>query len=640
MTAPRRFAQPRERGAALILTIVIIMILTTLALTMAAFTVTEERTATTYRDSMQTRSIAEAGARVIQEMFRSPEQTLLVPAYRASATADDADPSAAPNWDYWGTNDTQIDAELNERGIWRMARSGATPEKYIGANGQLFEGPFNDNWGQVFGGTYSSTPANDRYDLKFNCTNPATNTLIADAATKCWLDTKINALLQSGGSDWNLDSGKITDISLYAPPIAAGRAYGLATVRVTAVKTNAEGNIISRETVEAVIVDVAPKPSVLADGNLDLVTNGQGALCGDGCEQIHANGTANVTGNVSGGQTPIVTATDTVVGTSNAKSDTAEVLSPYINPWDLIYKPTTTAELNKYYLISGRPLDAVWTNADPSDNPPPRRCGRKNQSKCQDYNLEYSDGAIVDGFMTGGTATGNRTTTDTPRMYKWNNTTQQWSAATCTASAVLVSCTGGPSFSITKANDVTAAAPGGDTNALPYNKSRVPRTEFRLATDSDGSTVLIDGMFQKHSAGGSDPQMTIIAVGSIGIHSNTNWRPASTNSRNMWISGRDIDIQSNCCTTSNSCTGNLALPNYSGVIAAHEQLYSQSQTAMIGLIIAENNVDNDNTLSLASMGGNALQITKGDHAYLCNMPDWPWVMPVNPAIASMKTAVN
>jgi hypothetical protein len=36
----------------------------------------------------------------------------------------------------------------------------------------------------------------------------------------------------------------------------------------------------------------------------------------------------------------------------------------------------------------------------------------------------------------------------------------------------------------------------------------------------------------------------------------------------------------------------------------------------------------------------AINSDNGDHASLCGMPDWPWTMPVTPAIASMKTATN
>ena len=49
-----------QRGAALILTVIIIMVLTTLGLSMVAFSTTEERTAASYRDGLQARSTAEA----------------------------------------------------------------------------------------------------------------------------------------------------------------------------------------------------------------------------------------------------------------------------------------------------------------------------------------------------------------------------------------------------------------------------------------------------------------------------------------------------------------------------------------------------------------------------------------------------
>ena len=115
MTIPKNIRGRRlhERGAALILTVVVIMVLTTLALAMATFTVTEERTAVTYRDSLQTRMLAEAGVRVVQEMFRSPNDRNLVPLFGAGQVADGG------GWDYWGASENEIDEQLNEIGIWR-----------------------------------------------------------------------------------------------------------------------------------------------------------------------------------------------------------------------------------------------------------------------------------------------------------------------------------------------------------------------------------------------------------------------------------------------------------------------------------------------------------------------------------------
>jgi hypothetical protein len=607
----------------LIITVVVVMLLTTLALTMAAFTVTEERTATTYRDALQVRQVAEAGIRVAQEMFRTPADRELVPLYSVTA---------AGGGDYWGAAPSDVDTQLNAIGIWRANRVGAAPARYSGNDNRFFRGPFKDTWDMVFGGTYSPVAANDRYDVKFNCTNPL-NAAATVSAANCWLDKKINALLESGGTNFTLQTGKITDISFYAPPTAGGRAYGLATVRVTATKFDTDGvTAIARETLEAVIIDITPKPAVLGNGDIVFKNTGNGALCGDGCEQVHANGNATISTHTSGGQTPMVTASGTVtgVGAGGSKSNATQITTPYINPWDLEYKPKIKAQLDKYYLLAARPLDGKWTDNDPLTTMPARRCGIDNSSWCQDYGLEYtaSDAALPN-------VPKDRLITDTPVLYRWNTDTDGWTL--CDSGDDLdgdIPCPGAPTFSVTRANDAVILNGGaGETNGLPYRRDRYPMTDFALGSAQDGATVLVDGKFTKHGA--MSTKMSIIAAGSISSHSSTTWGPALQN-RAMWISGRDIHTHSNCCAPSNTCATNLTKPDYAGIIAAHEQVETGSQNALLGLLIAENRVQYDPLVS----GTLAINSDNGDHASLCGMPDWPWTMPVTPAIASMKTATN
>ncbi len=638
MRSNMKTPRSRERGAALILTVVVVMILTTLALTMATFTITEERTATTYRDSLQTRSVAEAGARIVQEMYRRTDDRQLLPLYSATATADAPAVAlpALPVYDYWGATDVAIETKLNEIGIWRTQRAGRTPSRYSGNQNRLLMAPFKETWAQVLGGTYNQDPTLDQYDLKFSCTNPLTNQPIANAATKCFLDTRINALLQApppttDKEGWNLDTGRITDISFYAPPTTGNRAYGLATVRVTAVKFEG-ANVISRETIEAVIIDVTPKPAVLGNGNIHFVVRA-GVMCGDGCEQIHANGNANV-GQISGGQSPMVTATGNISGGSGStKPGSKTVFTPEINPWDLQYKPTDATELGKYYLLAARPLEPIWLDGIAIGNPAPRPCGLGGFSFCQDYGLEYT--------ASPANVSKPRLATDTPWMYKWDPIGQGWTA--CNSGTTLTGgalCPGAPSFTVARADDVAAPGGGaGDTNDLPYAVDRVPATDFDIQSPQDGATVLIDGKFYKH--GSMNTRMTIVAAGTIRFHASSTWQPAMSN-RMMWVSGRDIDTQSNCCAGSNTCSTNLTTANFASIIAAHEQIKNSAQSALLGVLIGENRVNEDPTIggTAAASTLNALDLDSGDHGSLCNNPEWPWTMPVTPAISSMKTATN
>ena len=611
---PRR----NDRGAALILTVVVVMVLTTMALTMATFTTSEERTANTYRDSMQTRAVAEAGVRMVQEMFRNPTDRALVPLYNGAAGADSVtDP---PAYDYWGANQAQMDTQLNEIGIWRKDRAGAVPNRYTGANNAFFSPPFNGSWASAFGGTYDPVAAADSWDLKFSCRNPANGNFIANYEDECWLQQLNNMLVPD--DNVNLDTGRITDISLYGPPIANGRAYGIATVRVTAEKRSGgdTGEVLSRETVEAVIIDLNQKPAVL--GNGDIIFKVQaGTLCGDGCEAIHANGDANV-GPISGGKDPMVTATGTVTGSATStKSNTKTITAPEINPWDLTYRPTNSTELGKYYLVAARRLDLVWRDGILNNSPGPRPCGLNNFSTCQDYNLEYTAANVEKPA---------RTATDVPYMYKWNSLLNEW--IECGSGTNLSCSLGGPTFSVSRAPDVIDNS-AGDTADLPFNRNRVPKTVFQLQNAFAGATVLVDGGFYKHGA--MTATMTIVAAGSIEVHSSTTWYPAMSN-RAMWIAGRDFKAHSNCCAPSNTCATNLGVPSAAGIIAAHEQIETGSQNALLGLIIAENRVNKDDKVNSAL----AINSDNGDHGSLCNLPDWPWTIPVRPGLASMKTAAN
>jgi Tfp pilus assembly protein PilX len=609
MSPENRKKNGRQRGAALILTVVVIMVLTTLALAMATFTITEERTATTYRDGLQTRALAEAGIRVVQEMFRSPNDNQIVPKFGT---------------DYSGADEGEIDDSLALIGVWRKARIGASPAKYSGMNNKFFQGTYQDTWEQVFGGSYSQTAASDRYDLKFDCTDPSTGSPITDSDTKCWLDAKINALLTAGTTDYTLNTGKITDISFYAPPNANGDSYGLATVRVTATKFDSSGTAIARETMEAVIIDNTPKPAVLGNGDIIFKTTA-GVMCGDGCEQIYANGNATV-GTVSGGPDPMVTASGTITGGSGStKANANKIAVPEINPWDLAYKPKIASELNKYYLASARQLDAIWTDNNIGNNIAPRPCGVNNMSLCQDYTLEFTPDPT--------NVAKKRTAASVPYLYKWDSSKEGWTE--CSHGNALnggVACPGAPTFSVAPANDLDVAGTG-DTNDMPYNTRTVPQTTFDIGSAQVGATVLVDGRFTKNSA--MSTTMTIIAVGSIYLHASSTWAPAMSN-RSMWIAGRDLHTHSNCCAPSNTCATNLGSPQYAGILASHEQILEESQNALLGLMIAENRVNFDPEVNSTK----AIDSDNGDHGSLCGLPPWPWAMPITPGIASIKSAAN
>jgi hypothetical protein len=623
-----RIRKRRERGAALILTVIVIMVLTTLAFAMVTFTTTEERTASTFRDSLQARATAEAGVRIVQHMFEDFQDRDYVPRYNSTAT------TAGAAYDYYMSAEADVETTLNALGIWRSARVGAIPARYTGGNGNMFQPPFS-SWANTFGGTYSAG-GTDNFDLKFNCVNPADPTVrIADSA--CWLQTNINNRFVTD-TDWNLDVGRITDISFYAPPgdAATGKSYGITTIRVTAEKRTSwpSGQLLARETVIAVIGDATPKPAVFGDGDVNIGDQGTRLLCGDGCQQVHANGNIAV-GPISGGEDPMVTSSGGSISGGGTSTEvlTNDLMAPEINPYDLTYKPATTAELNKYYLLTSRRLDAIWRDGNAGNNPGPRACGNLQLSWCQDYNIEFqTDGTAQPARTAVNDATNDLTTrADDPHMYKWNSAANEWTECTLAVSATL-SCVGGPTFAVTRFAD---GAGGADANAdLPYNVNRVALTRFEIQTGQDGATVLVDGKLYKQ--GSFNARMSIIAVGSIHLHSSTTWEPAMSN-KSMWISGRDVYFHSNCCASRNTCTADALTAQESGIVAAHEQIMGDSNSSSAGIMLAENAVNYDTLVNSATQ---AINLPQNDHAYMCGEPTWPWTLPTTPVILSMTTAAD
>lgn len=625
-----------QRGSALILTVVVIMVLSVLGMSMVAFSTTEEKSATVYRDTMQTRALAEAGARLVLMMFSNPADRALVPVYNAGSVA-------GAGWDYFGTTEAATETSLNAIGIYRSVRTPKVPARYTGAKNKFFMPPFTNDWGSSFGGTYA--PGSDVYDLKFNCTNPNTNAVVA--ANVCWLDRWINQPLVLTAGDWNLNSGRISDISFYAPPSINNASYGIATVRVTAEKFNGT-ELLSREIVEVVIGDRTHKPAVMGSGNVTFEVN----LCGDGCEQIHANGTLTIDAAPAGaGEEPIGTATGIVNGDpTDEGSSAARIEPPKINPWDLLYKPTTAAGLQKYYLVTARPLDAHWTDNNPNNNISNLQtglrddaCGNGLYSLCQDYNLEYDQGTAG----SPGTPRAQkpaRTNAMTPYMYKWDATNNEWDQCDSGTSDLGDGCDSGdaPIFDVTRAPDIDdpgldgiddATPPKTDNADVPFNKFRVAMTEFELTDTQDGATVLVDGrVYIQHV----NTMMSVIAAGSIQMHSSNIMGPALTN-RAMLVTGRDFYCHSNGLAPSNTCATNLTTPQYAGIIATHEQYESQSQHPELGLLISEHRI---NLATLVDNDTTAIFNDNGDHGSICGQPDWPWVLPTKPIIFSLKSATN
>lgn len=632
-----------ERGVALIITILVMMVVGVLGLSLLAFSVTEENLAATYRDEVQVQLVAEAGVRIVQRMFNNPASDL-VPQYAASPAT----------WEWDG------ESALNTMGISRASRPGRGT--YSGPGNQLFKGPFHDSWAQVFGGVRSS----DLFDLRFSCQGIS--------SADCFLDQKINSLFEdTSAAGWNT---KITEIKLFAPPIHAGRLYGHGTVVVTATKYHPSGRVVARETMEGILGQDTTQPAIMADGHIDIGSSSR--FCGEspGCETIHANGNLTTdSGTYASGGDPPFQATGSVNASGSTVTPPGEsgvdrIEPPKINPWDLVYKPTTAASRSKYYLLTTRALDAVWTDDDPDNNPAPRSCGN---SFCQDYNLELE----IDG-----SASPARSTTGQLRIYKWDETNSEWDlhAGPATAGSPGGTLSISPSAASDETMDIeaysyadTAVSGTGDAADAPYITTNLIWTVIKIKSpcqpdaDSDdiqGITVLVDGNLWAegqlgHNRSAAEPawKASLISAGSIFIKSSADVDPALEN-RVMFIAGRDLLIESSFNNDFNNSYCNTA-PDYSNppafgseagdasaVIAAHEQILLQSSSKLVGIVVAENEVNFDEgrdingfkTPSSSDMGGNALKIASSSHhSYLCGFPQWPWAVEGATKILAMSS---
>ncbi len=627
----------RSRGAALVITMMLTLILSMLGMAVVSYSAIEEEIAVSWRDRIEVSQIAEAGVRIAQQMFLTPEDAELVPVFGGHFTSE---------------------SELNGIGVFRTMR-GDIGSHYTGTDDRLFRGPFRSEWNRVFGGTRE--PGSDQYDLRFSCSRPDGTPV---PPNDCWLETNLNPLVTEA---MRVPRGRITEISFYGPPIVDGRRYGYATVRVTAQKLDARNRLAASETLEAIIGENAPQPSILSNGNLTVETS---RFCGT-CERVHANGNIDaISGSSFRGGSPPLSATGTIAAGSSSvdpppRERVRRIEPPAINPWDLLYRPVSPESLSKYFLLTTRTPANEWTDNDPDTGSPPRPCGR---SLCQDYGLEFSE---------AGASRPPRSATGQGRLYRWNESNQNWDLVQETSdtevprTAKLELGTTGerPRFEVWPFDD--QLLPGvGDDAELPFDTERLPITFFRLedpifpvsGEDWQGVTLLVDGALWidapvggNRLSGDAAWKASIIAVGSVYISGNLTVDPALPN-RVLLISGRDIhidgsfngDLYEDCCSVAPRFVtpppdGVVAAA--SGVIAAHEQILIAGGAALLGVVIAENAIDLDRdrttggfrSLPSAVLGNAALHISANSrHIRVCNHPVWPWPDSGGATVLSMR----
>jgi hypothetical protein len=215
----------RDRGSALLVTLIVVAGLSLLGLAFVGVSETESAIAANQRDGIQTQAIAEAGARAVMEWFQNPQWARGLGIMPSNSPAPD--------------------------GMKRTRSVDGIDDVYKPLASQfLFDKPYR--------------PARQHRFLGDEDTADITITDDIDAATL----QNLNTFLFGANS---LAAGRITEIRVYAPPIvggtrvngfwSGGERFGTATIRVTAEKWSAdEGGSLRARRIVRLVVGEFPMP--------------------------------------------------------------------------------------------------------------------------------------------------------------------------------------------------------------------------------------------------------------------------------------------------------------------------------------------------------------------------------------------
>jgi hypothetical protein len=240
----RHFPDYDERGSALLVTLMVMVGLSLLGLGFVAISETESAIASNERNSTQTLQIAEAGGKTVIEWFQDPQWAL--------------DQGLMP------VNDAQCATTPCIKAIRRLGAAApyAINNYYKPTTGQLlFDRSYRVDEGRFFG-------TEDNPDILINDKTAATflaqlNIRLFNTTVPATLPTGLTSSTACTSCD-NTQGGRITEIRIYAPPTVGGitnsqatwtstagipavtaptvaftqggSRYGVATIRVTAVK--------------------------------------------------------------------------------------------------------------------------------------------------------------------------------------------------------------------------------------------------------------------------------------------------------------------------------------------------------------------------------------------------------------------
>jgi hypothetical protein len=234
----RRRHRKHDRGSALLVSLMVMVGLSLLGLSFVAISETESAISVNERNKTQTTALAEAAAKAVVQWFQDPDtmdaRNLLPP------------------------NDNLLKTSRTVPGYSGFYKPDTATEL-------LCDTPFGPTQPNMFLGTETTA------DIEIvDGENTAATAFLASFNTSMF---------------FNDEGGKITSIRIYAPPVVGGslvggfwvggQRYGIATIAVTAQKTNSKGDIIAQSICRIVVAPFPlPGPSGAIQAGGGIATNG------------------------------------------------------------------------------------------------------------------------------------------------------------------------------------------------------------------------------------------------------------------------------------------------------------------------------------------------------------------------------
>lgn len=238
----------RERGSALLVSLMVMVGLSLLGLGYVAVSSTESAISVNERNYAQTLAVAEAGAKVVVQWFQDPEEML-------------------------------------ERGLLPENTDDIKTQRVVGA----YAGMYKAEADEILFDKPFKPESNDRFYGNGNLDIDNADIIINEETAADFLTTFNDALFPA-----DFEGGRVTDIRIYAPPIVnatdddpffvGGVRYGLATIRVTAQKRALDpdpaddepGQLLAERTVKLVVSEwpfPGPQGPIQSNANIDTGGN-------------------------------------------------------------------------------------------------------------------------------------------------------------------------------------------------------------------------------------------------------------------------------------------------------------------------------------------------------------------------------